>query len=195
MQTLDLGSDLTVDALSAIGTALATGDLQAAIAAVETISVPAVTPVPRRPLSISLIATVFQRDHFGCRYCGKRTVPTSVLRAISSVPALQDKFPYHPAKRTDSTHPAYRSHGATCDHIVPIARGGNRDRLDNLATACWECNRSKADRMLDQIQLDLRPLPQEDAWDGLTGSYRAIWEAGGRQNKSFHEQWMRAFRV
>lgn len=34
-----------------------------------------------------------------------------------------------------------------CDHVVPVSRGGSHD-FDNLATACFGCNRSKRDKML-----------------------------------------------
>ena len=36
-----------------------------------------------------------------------------------------------------------------CDHIVPVAKGGQHG-LDNLATACFACNRSKRDKTLDE---------------------------------------------
>jgi hypothetical protein len=35
------------------------------------------------------------------------------------------------------------------DHIVPRAAGGSDD-LDNLTTACWDCNRGKSDRLLEE---------------------------------------------
>jgi 5-methylcytosine-specific restriction endonuclease McrA len=36
-----------------------------------------------------------------------------------------------------------------CDHVIPISRGGSND-MDNLATACLPCNRSKRDKMLSE---------------------------------------------
>ena len=33
------------------------------------------------------------------------------------------------------------------DHIIPVAAGGSDD-IDNLTTACWDCNRGKSDRLL-----------------------------------------------
>lgn len=35
------------------------------------------------------------------------------------------------------------------DHIVPRAAGGS-DEMENLVTACWDCNRGKADRLLEE---------------------------------------------
>ncbi len=36
-----------------------------------------------------------------------------------------------------------------CDHVVPVARGGAHDD-DNLVTACFKCNRSKRDKLVDE---------------------------------------------
>lgn len=36
-----------------------------------------------------------------------------------------------------------------CDHVLPVARGGNSD-LGNLATACFKCNRSKRSKTVDE---------------------------------------------
>jgi len=38
-----------------------------------------------------------------------------------------------------------------CDHIHPVSKGGSHDD-DNLATACFDCNRSKHDKTLDEWQ-------------------------------------------
>ena len=37
----------------------------------------------------------------------------------------------------------------TCDHIVPLVRGGSNDP-DNLTTACRSCNSSKGDRLVEE---------------------------------------------
>lgn len=36
------------------------------------------------------------------------------------------------------------------DHIVPVAGGGSDD-LINLKTSCWDCNRGKSDKPLNEI--------------------------------------------
>lgn len=36
-----------------------------------------------------------------------------------------------------------------CDHVVPVSRGGSHED-DNLATACFECNRSKRARLVSE---------------------------------------------
>lgn len=35
------------------------------------------------------------------------------------------------------------------DHVIPMAAGGS-DAMENLVTACWDCNRGKSDRLLDE---------------------------------------------
>lgn len=37
-----------------------------------------------------------------------------------------------------------------CDHIHPVALGGSND-IDNLITACFNCNRGKADKSLSDV--------------------------------------------
>ncbi len=36
-----------------------------------------------------------------------------------------------------------------CDHVIPYSRGGSND-LDNLATSCPSCNKSKGSKMLSE---------------------------------------------
>lgn len=36
-----------------------------------------------------------------------------------------------------------------CDHVVPVSRGGSHED-DNLATACFTCNRSKRDKTVEE---------------------------------------------
>lgn len=36
-----------------------------------------------------------------------------------------------------------------CDHVIPVSRGGSSD-IENLATACFRCNRSKGAKLLSE---------------------------------------------
>jgi hypothetical protein len=63
----------------------------------------------------------------------------------------------------------------TIDHIVPLKQGGS-DSLDNLALACFHCNRHKSSRQaaLDPETQQLTPLfnPRTQEW-----SEHFIWSA------------------
>jgi hypothetical protein len=65
------------------------------------------------------------------------------------------------------------------DHVVPLAKGGS-DNPDNLALACFHCNRRKADRLtaLDPDSKKQVPLfnPRQDEW-----SEHFMWSAVGFQ--------------
>jgi len=65
----------------------------------------------------------------------------------------------------------------TVDHVIPLARGGT-DTSDNLAWACFHCNRRKSDRLtaVDPISGEEVPLfnPRRDRWDE-----HFIWSADG----------------
>lgn len=67
----------------------------------------------------------------------------------------------------------------TVDHVVPLAEGGS-DKPDNLALACFHCNRRKADRLtaLDPDAKKQVPLfnPRQDEW-----SEHFMWSADGLQ--------------
>lgn len=36
------------------------------------------------------------------------------------------------------------------DHLLPVSKGGSND-MDNLVTACFDCNRGKSDRLLTAV--------------------------------------------
>ncbi len=65
----------------------------------------------------------------------------------------------------------------TVDHVIPLARGG-ADTSDNLALACFHCNRRKSDRLtaVAPISGEEVPLfnPRRDRWDE-----HFIWSANG----------------
>jgi hypothetical protein len=46
------------------------------------------------------------------------------------------------------------------DHIHPVADGGSND-IDNLVTACFDCNRGKSDRQLSDIPQSLQDKAAE----------------------------------
>ena len=169
------------------------GDEEAALAAVGEISfVPPYRRKERWP-AMTVIAKIYARDHYQCRYCGERVVLIAVMRLVSRLYPRQ--FPYHPNWKADSTHPAFVSRSATLDHVKPIAGGGDPVAPDNLVTACWNCNRRKGDLDLEEIGWSLAE-PRDKDWSGLTELFLPLWEAAGRPLLSEDESaWMRAVRT
>ncbi len=68
------------------------------------------------------IATAYLRDSFTCRYCGRRTVPTQILRLISV--AFPVDFPFHPNWRRDIAPHAYWDISTSVDHVHAVSTGG-----------------------------------------------------------------------
>jgi 5-methylcytosine-specific restriction endonuclease McrA len=178
------------DALARIINARIEGDQAAALAEMTQIRfLPPERKTERWPAT-SIIAGVYARDRYQCRYCGERVILTAVMRLVSRL--YPDQFPYHSNWKADSTHPAFVSRSATLDHVHPIADGG--DPLDpaNLVTACWGCNRRKGDLRLDELGWSLIE-PSIPGWWGLTEFFRPLWEAAGQPTLSADERtWMRA---
>lgn len=55
----------------------------------------------------------------------------------------------------------------TVDHVIPLTKGG-ANSIDNLALACFHCNRQKSDKVVafDEQSLSEVPLfnPRTDSW-------------------------------
>jgi hypothetical protein len=82
-------------------------------------------PVIKRKYGPVESTRVFVRDGFIDRYTGTRVIFPPVFRVLSLV--MPHDFPYHPAWKTELTHPAYWELGATIDHVIPVTRGGSDD--------------------------------------------------------------------
>ena len=129
-----------------------------------------------------------------------RSLPVQILRRATHLTAVMrlvyrlypDQFPYHPNWKVGLTHPAFISRSATLDHVQPIAGGGDPTALDNLVTACWNCNRRKGDLELDELGWTLVE-PRDKEWKGLTELFPPLWDAAGRPSLGEDETaWMRA---
>jgi 5-methylcytosine-specific restriction endonuclease McrA len=62
---------------------------------------------------------VWKRDEWACVYCG-----VGVVDVLDNPP---------------------RGITATVDHVVPRSKGGSH-KITNLVTACWNCNKKRADK-------------------------------------------------
>ncbi len=135
---------------------------------------PEPVPNPRLHLSPRVRLRIYRRDGFLCRYCGRRTLFEPTLRLLSTL--APDDFPYHPNWKRGSVHPAYPTLTPSCDHLVPVTRGGAALDPMNLVTACARCQYAKGDYLLAELQgYELQP-PEPIGWDGLTGVYPRLYE-------------------
>ncbi|HUJ62472.1 MAG TPA: HNH endonuclease [Kofleriaceae bacterium] len=51
----------------------------------------------------------------------------------------------------------------TYDHVIPRSRGG-RTVWENIVSACYTCNRRKANRTPDEAGMKLRAMPSRPSW-------------------------------
>lgn len=109
---------------------------------------------------------VFMKDGFIDRYSGHQLIFPPVFRVLSAV--LPVDFPYHPAWKTEVTHPAYWEIGATIDHLVPVTRGGADDESNWLTTSMAH-NYAKMNWSLEELGWQLHPAGDCRDWDGLMG--------------------------
>jgi 5-methylcytosine-specific restriction endonuclease McrA len=137
------------------------------------------------------VAMVYVRDSFTCRYCGRWTVPTQILRLISV--AFPIEFPFHPNWRRDIAPRPYWDISTSVDHVHAVATGGHSQDPANLATACARCQYQKSSLPLEALDWKLRGPVKPGAWDGMQSEYPALWEATGRPDERHHKSWIRAF--
>ena len=180
------------DVLERALSALAAGDPAGADAELEPIAY-ATTSIPR-PVGLkrSVQGRIFRRDGFHCRYCGARVIPIPIMELLGAV--FGERFPYHRNWKGGETHPAVLSRTAVIDHVAPAAWGGPADD-ENLVTACWPCNARKGDVSLARLGWERVPVNADDAWDGLTRYYRALWQAARCPNPKLHHDWANALAV
>lgn len=72
------------------------------------------------------------------RACGPSRPSASVWQAIRERIFARDDY--------TCAYCSARGVKLECDHVVPVSRGGSHDD-ENLTTACFDCNRSKRDKL------------------------------------------------
>jgi hypothetical protein len=127
-------------------------------------------PIERRSrnsISQGRLESLFQRDHWRCRYCGIRIGGN---RKHFKAFAEAIEMPELIAGNTDETrHGLYLLMMASYDHVIPHNEGGSDDD-DNLVTACWGCQFGKYRFSLKALALDpptrLEPFAN-GSWKGF----------------------------
>lgn len=130
------------------------------------------------PTAVS--ARVYVRDHFTCCYCGRKTIPPGIMRLLSL--PFPVAFPHHPNWKKSECHRAYWDISTSVDHIQAVARGGNWQDMENLATACSRCQYQKSNLRLDVLGWRVVP-PAWGEWDGLVDLYEPPLAAAGATHR------------
>jgi hypothetical protein len=111
-------------------------------------------PIERRSrnsIGQKRLESLFQRDHWRCRYCGIRIGGN---RKHFKAFAEAIEMPELIAGNTDETrHGLYLLMMASYDHVIPHNEGGSDDDA-NLVTACWGCQFGKYQFSLEALALD-----------------------------------------
>ena len=110
---------------------------------------------------------VFLRDGYRCRYCQTRVLDFKVFQKMEKLVG-KDNFRAS-AGTNDLRHGITFFFRATADHVVPL-QGGGRTTIENLVTACWNCNIGKLDALLYQMGIEdpiNYPTYENLKWDGM----------------------------
>ena len=117
--------------------------------------------------SRALETQVFLRDGYRCRYCQTRVLDFKVFRKMEK---LVGKENFRASAGTnDLRHGITFFFRATADHVEP-RKGGGPTTIDNLVTACWNCNIGKSDALLYQMGIEdpiNYPTEEKLKWDGM----------------------------
>jgi hypothetical protein len=147
-------------------------------------------PYVKRPNVTPLIlAPVLQRDHWCCRYCGRRLVIAGVLEMVGVLAPIEFPFPSGHHLPAAYTHPAARRVYPEVDHVHAGSNGGNWTDMTNLVAACVPCNERKGDRSGWIVQ-----PPAHEGWTGLIEYYRPLVVRAGVE-RAYHRNWFRALDI
>src|SRR5207249_1137372 len=58
----------------------------------------------------------------------------------------------------------FHTEDLTFDHVIPIAKGGNKT-WENIVTACWGCNNRKSGRLPEEAGMHLMRKPLKPKWN------------------------------
>ena len=120
-----------------------------------------------KPPSRALETQVFLRDGYRCRYCQTRVLDFKVFQKMEKLVG-EENFRAS-AGTNDLRHGITFFFRATADHVVPL-KGGGRTSIENLVTACWNCNIGKLDALLYQMRIEdpiNYPTEEKLKWDGM----------------------------
>ena len=92
--------------------------------------------VKRPNVTPAILAPILQRDHWCCRYCGRRLVVAGVLELLGVLASAEFPFPPGHHLPAAGTHPAARRTYPEVDHVHAGVAGGSWTDANNLVAAC-----------------------------------------------------------
>jgi hypothetical protein len=123
-----------------------------------------------RSMSADEKLKIYLRDGFIDRYTGRKLLFPNVLWILTS--ELGTSFPFHANWKMSECHIAYWELMPTCDHALPIARGG-LDTPENILTTCQIMNSAKSNFLIEEVGFSVYPCGTLSEWDGMIGWYKA----------------------
>ena len=145
--------------------------------------------VKRPNVTPAILAPILRRDHWCCRYCGRRLVVAGVLELLGILAPVEFPFPPGHHLPAAGTHPAARRTYPEVDHVHAGSAGGSWTDASNLVATCVPCNERKGNRGGWMLQ----PPAHED-WTGLIECYRAL-ALRAAVERAYHASWFRALGI
>ncbi len=125
----------------------------------------------REPIPKATQLQVWYRDGWHCRYCCEPIFFSPTLKLLESLSPGHGYYDRH-GKRGVMVS-LFENHCACCDHVRPVASGG-LTIMENLVSACFQCNRAKSDGPVPKSQERTRHHPRPADWDGLASLYSKL---------------------
>ncbi len=127
---------------------------------------------------------LIERDGKHCHYCGDEVF-------------FGREIPSEPKSARERELVQYRRQKlATIDHLVPVARGGEKLDLTNMVIACYRCNHQKGRRLpfeftkikIKEVGMDLRQLTR-DTWSRMSLFEREVFLNRLKEEVSVSVEW------
>jgi len=128
----------------------------------------------RKSLPQKLQLEVYNRDYWTCQYCGDPVFYAQTLKLLERL--RPNRGYYHPNGKSDKMLKLFATKWASIDHIQPFTKEGE-DSLENLVTACWECNLKMGNKDTKQGKKKPSKIKNKqgvEAWDGLYSLYERL---------------------
>lgn len=154
----------------------------------------------RQPIRKDVQLTVFRRDGWICRWCGRPVVFAPAMKFLQHFvreSGINEPVAYYDTHWTRRNAPLLDHSGAVIDHVDAHSSGGTSE-IDNLATACNKCNANKSNAPHGEFS---RRSPRHqvrgkygepEAWDGLSTLFAILVARNPKTATASERAWLRA---